>query len=78
MSLTPTHHITLLYRFHRIFWWEGKKFVGHCHSIMHEYETTSSEYEVIQFSSFPGGKIPGPPTSVYETLLYMYIIGKQE
>ena len=25
---------------YRLFWWKGgEKFVGHCHSVMHEYET---------------------------------------
>ena len=54
--------------------------MGHCHSVMHEYESTiqfsSFEYETIyKFSSFVcvcggggqrlgGGGIPGPPSSV--------------
>ena len=28
----------------------GKKFVGHCHSVMHEYET-------LQIFKFPGGEL---------------------
>ena len=46
-----------------------EKFVGHCHSVMHE-NFSSFEYDTIQISSFwgeggdieAGGKIPGPPT----------------
>ena len=53
------------------FWWVGKKFVGHCYSVMHEYETFSSfEYDTIQILNFSSGgklrlgrgEIPGPPT----------------
>ena len=43
------------------FWWLGEQFVGHCHSIMHEYET-------IEISSFLGGGFQGP-RPLYEALL---------
>ena len=51
---------------YRIFWWGWKKFVGHCHGIMHEYETTNFQVlrmRLYQFSRFlRGGGIPGPLT----------------
>ena len=63
---------------YRIFWWGWKKFVGHCHSIMYEYETTifqaldmrlykfsSFEYEAIHI--FKGG-FRRAPHPLYETL----------
>ena len=34
---------------YRVFWWGGKKFVGHCHSIMHEYDKLFFEYETYNF-----------------------------
>ena len=44
----------------------GEKFVGHCHSVIHE-KFSSFKYDTIQISSFlggGGGGIPGPPPSV--------------
>ena len=40
------------------FWWGGKKFVEHCHSVMHEYETIQNflEYETTQIFKFSGGR----------------------
>ena len=38
----------------------GVEFVGHCHSITHEYDTIQIfkfEYEAIQIFKFPGGGI---------------------
>ena len=48
----------------------GKKFVGHCHSVMHEYETTNFQVLSMRLYRFLGrggklrlrGGIPGPPT----------------
>ena len=51
--------------------------MGHCHSVMHEYETTSFEYETIQIFEFSGGGEGGieawgedsrAPHPLYETL----------
>ena len=52
------------------FWWGWKKFVGHCHSVMYEYEYETTNFQVLSmglcnFSSFLGGieaGEPGPPT----------------
>ena len=35
----PTHTQSIHQGFIQNFWWGGKKFVRHCHSVMHEYES---------------------------------------
>ena len=48
---------------YRIFWWGvegGKKFVGHCHSVIHEYETIRFKYETIQIFKGVGGEFQAP------------------
>ena len=45
----------------------GEKFVGHCHSVMHEF-AAHVHTEIIQiFKFFEGGGIPAPP--LYEILV---------
>ena len=64
--------------FHTGCYGEGKKFVGHWHSIMHEYETIKILQVFWERKLRLGGKggIPGPP--LYETSphthTYSYII----
>ena len=41
----------------------GKKFVGHCHSVMHEF-ATHAHTETIQIFKFSGGEFKAPPSVV--------------
>ena len=52
--------------------------MGHCYSIMHDYETIQFQVLSMRLYKFSGGggltgEIPGPPPSLYDTL-YMYTI----
>ena len=46
----------------------GKKFVGHCHSVMHEYAAHVSKYTIQIFKFSGGGEFQGLPP-LYETLV---------
>ena len=45
----------------------GEKFVGHCHSVMHEF-AAHAHTETIQIFKFSGGETPGPPDSFKDVL----------
>ena len=54
-----------------LFGGRGEKFVGHCHSVMHEYETTSFQVLSMRLYKFPvfwGEGDSRAPHPLYETL----------